>query len=116
MSAHDTDTMESERRDDPVIETNEGAVLRIKVTPKARKPGVLGSRAGWIAVAVTAAPERGKATEEAVARITGWLGLRPSAARLVSGAASRDKRLIFPGLTASDLRKRLDEAAGRMGF
>lgn len=94
----------------PVEHTRDGAVLRIRVTPKARRPGVLGIRGGYLAVAVAAAPEKGRATAEAVERVAAWLGLKTAGLRPTAGATSRDKRFLVADCTAADLRKRVEAA------
>jgi uncharacterized protein YggU (UPF0235/DUF167 family) len=95
---------------DPVTESAAGPILRIRVTPRARRPGVVAARAGALLVSVSAAPEKGRATREAIERVASWLGIKASAVRLHSGATARDKRLLVEGLSASDLRKRVDSA------
>jgi uncharacterized protein YggU (UPF0235/DUF167 family) len=95
--------------------TARGASFGVKVTPKARKPGVLGVRGGRIAVAVTAPPEKGKATQETIERVASWLGLKPGGLMLIAGATSRDKRFLAVGIDASDLRKRIEEASAKGG-
>lgn len=97
---------------DAITASDEGALLRIKVTPKARKPGILGLRGEALAVAVGAAPERGKATEEALRLLAESLGVPRARLRLKAGVASRDKRVLVLGYTASDLRKWLEGVGG----
>jgi uncharacterized protein len=104
---------------DAVRDTSGGVVLSLHVTPKSRRPGVAGLRGDAVAIRVTAAPEKGKATAEAIERVARWLGLAPSAFTLSSGAGSRSKRLLVAGISASDLRKRirdgLEGSGGRTG-
>src|SRR5206468_8477612 len=64
MSGHDTQAMRSGTAE---------ALLAIHVTPGARRPGITGYRDGILRVAVKAPPERGKATDEAVALVAAWL-------------------------------------------
>ena len=97
---------------DAVRDTAGGVVLAVHVTPKSRRPGVNGLRGEALAVAVTAAPEKGKATAEAIERIARWLGIPPSAFTVASGAAGRSKRLRVSGISASDLRKRIRDGLG----
>lgn len=97
--------------EDLIEETTNGPVLRVRVTPRAKWSGVRVGK-GRIAVGVRAAAEGGKATREALAILAEWAGVARSDTRLASGATSRDKRVLFPTLTPSDLRKRISEASG----
>lgn len=79
-----------------------GAVLvRVKVQPKSRRPGLGGSRPSAdgprLAIAVTEAPEDGRATRAACEALARALGLANSAVELVQGAASREKTLRVAG-------------------
>jgi uncharacterized protein len=62
-----------------------------RVKPGSARPGVGGEHAGALVVAVSARAVDGKATEAALAAVAGAFGVRRSAVRLVSGAASRTK-------------------------
>jgi hypothetical protein len=65
--------------------------IAIRVKPGSARPGVGGEHAGALVVAVSARAVDGKATEAALAAVAGAFGVRRSAVRLVSGAASRTK-------------------------
>jgi len=67
-----------------------GTSLAIRVTPNARRPGVELVE-GQIRVAVTEAPEAGKATEAARAALAKALGVAKTRLTLVRGATARDK-------------------------
>lgn len=75
--------------------------MAVKVTPKSRRPGVGGlapSASGpRLRVAVTDAPEDGRASRAACATLARALGMSASAVSLVSGATSREKTLFVPG-------------------
>ncbi len=78
-----------------------GAALRVKVQPRARREGLLGVAAGAdgprLRLAVTAAPEDGRANAAACALLARALGVAPSAVRVASGAAPREKTLAVAG-------------------
>jgi uncharacterized protein len=65
--------------------------IAIRVKPGSARPGVGGEHAGALVVAVRARAVDGKATEAALAAVARAFGVRRSAVRLVSGAASRIK-------------------------
>lgn len=68
-----------------------GGIIAIRVTPNARRPGVE-LVDGQIRVAVTAAPEGGKATEAAREALARALGVAKTRLTLVRGATARDKQ------------------------
>ena len=64
--------------------------------PGASRSEVSGLRDGALLVRVAAPPEKGKANEELRSCLARALGLPKSAIVLVSGSASRRKRLSIP--------------------
>jgi uncharacterized protein (TIGR00251 family) len=85
----------------------EGLVLAVRAQPGARRNGVQGEQAGALKVAVTAAPEQGKANRALVDVLREELGLKRSQLELLSGETSRDKRVLIRGLSRQDLEMRL---------
>ncbi len=83
------------------------ALLDLKVSPKASRNAVTGFVGEALKVAVTAAPERGKANEAVEELLAEALGLPRSAVRVVAGQTSRNKRLEIAGLEAAEVRRRL---------
>jgi hypothetical protein len=65
--------------------------ITIRVKPGSARPGVGGEHDGALIVRVSARAVDGKATEAALAAVADSFGVRRSAVRLVSGAASRTK-------------------------
>jgi len=65
--------------------------ITIRVRPGSARPGAGGEHAGALVVRVCARAVDGKATEAALAAVADAFGVRRSAVRLVSGAASRTK-------------------------
>ena len=67
-----------------------GAEFAVKVTPRARRMAI--SRDGaMIRIAVTTAPEDGKATAAVIEALAHALGVAKTRLVLLRGAASRDK-------------------------
>lgn len=88
----------------------QGSVLSIRAQPGAKKDAVLGERAGALRVAVSAAPEKGKANA-AIARVLAEsLGVKASQVQILSGETSREKRFLIVGLAPAELRAKLDPA------
>jgi uncharacterized protein (TIGR00251 family) len=89
-----------------------GTVVRVKAQPGAKKNAVLGERAGALRVAVTAAPERGKANEAVVEVLANSLRLPRARIGLLTGETSRDKRFLIEDITPDDLKTRLEVILG----
>jgi len=86
-----------------------GITLRVRVQPRASRDGLSGEREGALVVRLTAPPVEG-AANEALARLLGkTLGVAPSAVRVVSGAAGRNKLVSVAGLDAATARARVGE-------
>ncbi|WP_241665361.1 DUF167 domain-containing protein [Teichococcus oryzae] len=78
-----------------------GVELRVKAQPRSRRPGL----GGWVdgadgprlKLAVTAAPEDGRANKAICALLAEALHVPPSAIAVVQGATSREKTLRIAG-------------------
>lgn len=84
------------------------ARVAVRVTPRAKRPGVAGRRAdGVLLVRVGAPPEDGRANAEVCAVVAKALGLRARQVTVAVGPTSRNKVLAVDGLQAEDLAARL---------
>ncbi len=93
-----------------VRDVDGGATLRVRVVPRAARDELAGERDGALLVRLTAPPVEG-AANAALARVLGrLLRLAPSSLSVARGERTRDKVLLVSGLTARDLRARLDGA------
>lgn len=82
-----------------------GAVLRVRVQPRARRAGFEGYHGDLLKVALTAPPVEGAANEALVRFLADALDVPPSTVCVISGQTSREKAVEFRGLdlaTASD--------------
>jgi uncharacterized protein (TIGR00251 family) len=86
----------------------EGSVIAVRAQPGARKTGILGEQAGNLKIAVTAAPERGRANKALREVLCERLKLRRAQVELLSGETSRAKRFLIRGLTRLELENRLN--------
>ena len=93
----------------------EGVVLPVRAQPGARKDALLGERAGALRVAVTAAPERGKANSAIARLLADTLDLKPSQVALISGETAREKRFLVAGVSLDELRRRLRSLGSEKG-
>jgi uncharacterized protein (TIGR00251 family) len=85
----------------------EGCILPVRAQPGARRAGILGEYARALRVAVTTAPEQGKANKALVETLSDALGVKKGQIELLSGETSRDKRFLIRGLSVADLSSRL---------
>lgn len=68
-----------------------GTRIEVRVTPRARRPGLTVPEEGPIRIAVTAVPEDGRANAAVRQVLAEALGIAPSRLTLERGAASRVK-------------------------
>ena len=85
-----------------------GVVIGVKAQPGAKKNAILGERAGALRIAVTAAPERGKATEAVAEVLAKALQVKSSQITLLTGETSRDKRFLIEGVEREVLAQRVE--------
>ena len=91
-------------------ESPEGIILHVRAQPGARKDEIAGEWGGRatpahsLKVRITAPPEKGKANEAIIRLLAKKLGLKKSAIRVISGEASRDKRILIQGIGRLELK------------
>ena len=90
--------------------TSQGYLLRLTVSPGARRTAVVGLHGDRLKVRLAAAPEKGAANRELIAFLAGALNLPKAAFRLL-GAASRSKVVEIHDLSP-DLAVRLEGLLG----
>ena len=86
----------------PVTATNDGILLSVRLTPKARQTAIGdialdANGAASLRIAVTAPPEDGKANAAMIALLAKSWKLLKSRIKLVSGATSRNKKIRITG-------------------
>ncbi|GAB4152461.1 MAG: DUF167 domain-containing protein [Planctomycetaceae bacterium] len=84
-------------------------LLLVQAQPGSRKNGITGIHAGRLKVAVTAAPEKGKANKALEKVLANLLGFKRSQVSLENGATSTHKTIRFADVTVAMLRERLSE-------
>lgn len=85
----------------------EGCVVTVRVQPGARREGVAGLHGATLKVTVTAPPEKGKANQAVLDLLARALGVKRRQLELISGAASRSKRVLVCGMSGPALVARL---------
>ena len=80
-------------------------VFAVRVVPRASKSAVAGEHDGVLRVRVAAPPVEGAANEELVRFLSKALGVAARDVEIVSGHASKSKRVRVRGARAADLRR-----------
>jgi uncharacterized protein (TIGR00251 family) len=81
--------------------------IELRAQPRASRNGVVGVVGDRLKVAVTASPTDGRANAAIEKVLASALGLRPSAVRILTGQASRDKTVEVEGMPIELVRQRL---------
>jgi uncharacterized protein (TIGR00251 family) len=90
-----------------------GVILPVRAQPGARVNAVRGEHQGALKVAVTQAPEKGKANRAVIEVLSRALRLSRSQFTLLSGETSHDKRFVVSGISADDLAALVNELVER---
>jgi hypothetical protein len=85
----------------------EGSILPVRAHPGARRNEIRGEHDGALRVAVTQAPEKGKANKAIAELLAKELAVRKSQVELVSGETAGQKRFLVRGLGPDELSARL---------
>ena len=88
-------------------ETDGATLVRVRVQPRAGRDAIAGVRGDALVVKVKAPPVDGKANDAVCRLLARAVGIPPTRAELVRGAAARDKLVRLPGVAASDAAERL---------
>lgn len=89
-----------------------GSRIRLRVRPGAKASEIEGEHGGALKVAVSAAPEKGRANRAVERLLAEALDTRISAVSIVAGEKSRDKVVEIRGLEREEIRRRLSEILG----
>ena len=91
----------------------EGALLRVRVQPRASRSEIVGWRAdGVLSVRVSSPPVEGVANTAVGVLLARALGVRPSAVTVVHGERGREKMVRVEGLTLDEMKRRLLHQGG----
>jgi uncharacterized protein (TIGR00251 family) len=85
-----------------------GVIVSVRAQPGARRNGIVGEHDGMLRVAVTAAPEKGKANKAIVDVLSRALGVPKSAVVLLSGETSSRKRFLIQSGIVEVIRRAID--------
>ena len=93
----------------------EGALLALRVQPRASRDAIVGWQDGALRVRVTAPPVDGAANAAVSVLLAEALGVPPSSISVVRGARGRDKVVRIRGLDEATLRSRVASRVDRAG-
>lgn len=85
-----------------------GVVLPVQAQPRARRNGIVGEHAGALKVAVTQAPEKGKANDALVKVIADALKLKRSQIEVFSGDTSTRKMFLIADIAPDVLLSKIE--------
>jgi uncharacterized protein (TIGR00251 family) len=90
-----------------IDDSPDGAVLALKVIPRAGRTALAGTRGDAILVRLAAAPVDGVANDALLAFLADILDVPKARLTLIAGSHSRSKRVKVTGVTAEAVRSRL---------
>jgi uncharacterized protein (TIGR00251 family) len=93
-------------------QTNRGVIITVKVHAGARQNAILGERNDALRIAVTAAPEKGKANRAIIELLCKTLGLPKSAIELIAGETSPQKRFLIADANLESIAHAVASATG----
>ncbi len=91
-----------------VVATKFGVIVYVRTQPGSSKNRLIGEYGGRLKLAVTAAPENGKANKAVVELLARALRICESSIQIVSGESSRNKKLIIEGVSPGDIHSLLN--------
>jgi uncharacterized protein (TIGR00251 family) len=89
-------------------ETPDGCTLALRVHPGAKRNAITGVHDGALKISLTTPPVDGRANDAVIAFLAERLRLPRARIALVSGMASRSKTVRITGLSADEVRIRLN--------
>ena len=90
-----------------IKETEKGSLLSLKAQPGAARNGFNGVHDGCLKVQITTAPDKGKANGAIIKLLAKELGISKTDIEIVKGEKSRNKKVLFHGMTRDELREML---------
>jgi uncharacterized protein len=92
----------------PVSENSDGVSFAVKIQPRAKRNAIVGELGDALKIALTAPPVEGRANEACIKFLSNLLEVPRSSVSIACGETSRRKVIRVAGLTADELRKRIE--------
>lgn len=91
-----------------IVVKDNGVLLSITARPNASRNTITGVHAGCLKLAITEAPEKGKANTAIIKLLAKALGIACKQIQLHSGATSTRKKLLISEMSVHDLLTRIE--------
>ena len=88
-----------------IREVEGGVVVSVKVQPNASRDRVVGEHGDQLKIAVTVAPEKGKANKAVIKVLSKLLGVKSSDIEILSGETSRDKKVLIRNISEEEFNR-----------
>ena len=88
-----------------IREVEGGVVVSVKVQPNASRDRVVGEYGDQLKIAVTVAPEKGKANKSVIKVLSRLLGVKSSDIEILSGETSRDKKVLIRNISEEEFNR-----------
>ena len=88
-----------------IREVENGIVVSVKVQPNASRDRVVGEHGDQLKIAVTVAPEKGKANKSVIKVLSRLLGVKSSDIEILSGETSRDKKVLIRNISEEEFNR-----------
>ena len=92
----------------PIRDDASGASFAVKVHPRAKRNAVAGELGDALKLSLTAPPVEGKANQACIEFLAELLRVPKSSVSIASGESSRQKLIRVLGLSAAEVRARLE--------
>ena len=90
-----------------LTDTPDGAVLNLRIVPRASKNAIQGAHGDALKIRLCAPPVDGAANAALIEFLADTFNLHRARVQLLSGATSRNKRVLLADLPASAIRSRI---------
>lgn len=91
-----------------LTDTPDGAVLSLRLIPRAAKNAIQGEHGDALKIRLCAPPVDGAANAALIEFLSDTLSLPRARIRLLSGHTSRTKRVLLAGMKAGEIRERME--------
>ena len=93
----------------PLNESPGAVTFAVKVHPRAKKDAITGELGDALKLSITAPPAEGRANQACIDFFAKLLNLPRSSITIAAGTSSRRKVIRVTGLSAAELRQRLEK-------
>ena len=91
-----------------LTDTPSGAVLNLRIIPRAHKNAIQGEHGDALKIRLCAPPVDGAANAALVEFLSDHFSIPRARIQLLTGATSRNKRVLLEGMTAASIAKTME--------